>query len=1079
MNEKGIKKIVIALLVFISCTLMFANSIQAKYEFNGPNENGKLSVKKTRIINEHNEPVKLRGISMHGLNYFDQYINQDLFNEFSNEWEANLVRLPMYVSGYNGYCEEDSSQDELKSLIKNGIDYATNANMYVIVDWHALYEENENDFLDDAIAFFDEISSEYNDHNNIIYEIYNEPYPTRTWKDIKSYALKVIPVIRKNDPDAIIVVGTQDYSDRPDCVIGNEIEGFDNIMYSFHYYASSHNDIDKTHVLTALAAGIPIFITECGITERDGSSSIDYAAAKEWLQFTNTNHLNYTIWNFSNKDELSAMVRNKCTKTYGFSYNDLSESGKWVKTYFTKGEFLHTNDENRILVFLENCKNNFLFFILNNEAIFTRYKIILKIVLIVIIALTLIDIIYNKFINKNKTYNDLVKIGGRKCPEYNKYDILSTLQMNVGKLFVALDIILTTVYLVWRAFYSLPIGYGVLAIICNILLLIVEILGFFERMTLNLGLTKYREYETPEVDDKDMPDVDIFIATYNEPVELLRKTVNGCLHMNYPDKSKVHIYICDDNRRAKMREMAEEMGVGYFDRPDNKGAKAGNLNNALSKTTSPYIVTFDADMIPRRNFLMKTIPFFVDAKLRNDTLPKDKQIKLGLMQTPQSFYTPDLFQHSLYMEKHLNNEQDFFYRTIQVARTSTNSVIYGGSNTILAREALEAVGGFYTECITEDFATGLLIEKNGFVSLATNEPLASGEAPFNAENHIKQRIRWGRGVISTALQIKLLKMKGISVAQKCNYLASVLYWFLSFKNFIYILSPLVFSILRIYVFKCSLLELILFWLPSFIAFRIGLRTMSRGRVSHRWSKIYDMVMTPFLFFPILDEITGHTMKEFKVTDKSKHKNTQNKKIVRPFNILILISIVGLGISLVLLIYQKNVSLIILLYWIISNLTDLIIARFVALGRDYEEENIVVTGATEFISATKINNISNVNANTTDESIVYEGIATKLTNHNLMIFFDNTEGISIGDTLNLCINNEQTSVNIRTIVTGITIKKHSCVFTVEILEFLDSEYEYWQILYDRIPSLPQKIRRDGNVFSNIFSNTIRRLYNLLN
>lgn len=1065
------RKISIAFFVLISCVLMFPQTVKAEYEFTGPKENGALFVDGTRIINEEGKYVKLRGISLHGLNYYDSYVNQRLFDEFHEEWEANLVRLPVYVSGYNGYGEDGTDKEELKSLLKKGIDCATNANMYVIVDWHALCEENENDFLQDAVDFFEEISSEYKDYNNIIYEIYNEPYPTRTWKDIKSYALKIIPIIRKNDPDAIIVVGTQDYSDRPDCVIGNEIKGYENIMYSFHFYASSHNEIDRTHVVTALAAGIPVFVTECGITERDGSTSIDYADTKEWMQFVNTHHLAYTIWNFSNKDELSAMIRPKCLKTSGFTELDLSESGRWVKTYFNSGDFLHTGDENRALILLDELKDDLLFFGANNSDYFVRYARIFNGVIIGLIVFGAIYYAYIKYSKRTRTYNDLVRLGERECPEYNKYDILSRLQIWMGKFFVVLDIIFTTVYLVWRAVYSVPVGYGVLAIICNVLLLAVEIVGFFERMVLNLGLTRYREYETPVVDDKDMPNVDIFIATYNEPVELLRKTVNGCLHMDYPDKSKVHIYVCDDNRRPEMRKMAEEMGVGYFDRPDNKGAKAGNLNNALHQTTSPYIVTFDADMVPRHEFLMKTIPFFVDAKQRNDMLPAENQIKLGLLQTPQSFYTPDLFQHALYEEKSLNNEQDFFYRTIEVARTSTNSVIYGGSNTVLSREALETIGGFYTECITEDFATGLLIEKSGFVSLAINEPLASGEAPFDAESHIKQRIRWGRGVMATARQIGLLKMKGLSVIQRCNYLASMLYWFLSIKNYIYILSPLLFSIFGIYVFKCTLLELVIFWLPSFVVFRIGMRNVSRGRISHKWSKIYDMVMTPFLFFPILNEVTGNTMKEFQVTDKSKVKSSRNKKMARPFDILILISVIGLGFTIYKLVLQRSVSLVILLYWIISNLLTLIMARFVAAGRDFEEESIVVTGATEFITASKPENGENLTT--------YDGIATRLTEHNLTIYFDESEGINIGDKLDVRIDNERTCVNLKTIVTGISKRKNSRVFTMEILEFGESEYEYWQVLFDRIPSLPQKIRHDGNIIVNIYENAVNRLYSNIN
>ena len=194
-----------------------------------------------------------------------------------------------------------------------------------------------------------------------------------------------------------------------------------------------------------------------------------------------------------------------------------------------------------------------------------------------------------------------------------------------------------------------------------------------------------------------------------------------------------------------------------------------HINHALGLTSAPYIVTFDADMIPQSSFLLNTIPYFVDAELRERGKPEEERLRLGLLQTPQSFYDPDVFQHALYSENRAPNEQDFFYRTIEPAKTATNSVIYGGSNTVLARQALEDVGGFFTESITEDFATGLLIEAAGYVSLAVPDPLASGQTPHTFREHIQQRTRWARGVIVTARKLKLWRRPDLTLAQKINY----------------------------------------------------------------------------------------------------------------------------------------------------------------------------------------------------------------------------------------------------------------------------------------------------------------------
>ncbi|MCR5252319.1 MAG: hypothetical protein K6C98_01220 [Treponema sp.] len=204
---------------------------------------------------------------------------------------------------------------------------------------------------------------------------------------------------------------------------------------------------------------------------------------------------------------------------------------------------------------------------------------------------------------------------------------------------------------------------------------------------------------------------------------------------------------------------------------------------------------------------------------------------LGFIQTPQCFYTPDVFQHNLYTEHTVPNEQDYFYDVIEAAKTSSNSVIYGGSNTILSRKALEDIGGFYTKTIKEDFATGMLIETAGYVSLGLSEPLASGIAPSSLAEHVQQRTRWGRGVISTAKQLKFLRNRKLTIAQKFSYLSSVIYWFSPIKNFIYLLAPLMFAIFCIPIFRCNLYDLLLFWFPMHCMQIWSLRITSHGKIS--------------------------------------------------------------------------------------------------------------------------------------------------------------------------------------------------------------------------------------------------------
>ena len=198
-----------------------------------------------------------------------------------------------------------------------------------------------------------------------------------------------------------------------------------------------------------------------------------------------------------------------------------------------------------------------------------------------------ITLLFHKFkkrfkTQKIKTYDDLLKYSPDKgALKFNS----KPSKVILSDLFLFSSSFCTLIYLCWRVSCSIPFAYGWIAIIGSCILLVIEILGFCESMIHYSGMLKFREHPLPKIADEDYPDVDIFISTYNEPPELLRKTIIGCKYMEYPDKNKVHIYLCDDHRRPEMRKLAEELGVHYFDRPDNEGAKAGNLNKAITATS--------------------------------------------------------------------------------------------------------------------------------------------------------------------------------------------------------------------------------------------------------------------------------------------------------------------------------------------------------------------------------------------------------------------------------------------------------------------------------------------------------------
>lgn len=631
------------------------------------------------------------------------------------------------------------------------------------------------------------------------------------------------------------------------------------------------------------------------------------------------------------------------------------------------------------------------------------------------------------------------------------------------RFWVIMTVLSSVIYLTWRILKTIPFEYGIVSLVAGIVLLLVEILGFIEALIHYSNMFTYESFPVPVIPEDEFPHVDILIATYNESVDLLYKTVNGCKHMDYPDKSKVHIYICDDGRREDMRRMAQEAGVGYIIREDNAHAKAGNLNNALKHTASPYIVTFDADMIPQHNFLLHTVPFFIDREIKNRELEEKDRIHIGFVQTPQSFYNPDLFQYDLYSEGRIPNEQDFFYRDIEVSRNHSNSVIYGGSNTVISRLALETVGGFFDQTITEDYGTGILIEKAGFQCLSTAEVLASGMSPTDLQSLIQQRIRWARGVISTNRKQHIFISPGLSLAQKANYWASEFYWYSAFKRLVYYASPILYAVFNYVVVKCTLKEVLIFWLPMFVFSNISLRRFSGGVRTTKWTSIYETALFPFMLFPVLLEGIGVTMKTFKVTrkDMAGQESGENTIYLIPFAILIILSVIGI-VRLVLLMMQSNSSgPIVVLFWIVYNLYTLIMASFFIMGRRVHRK-------TERV-------IAEEDCELTVMGTVYECRTKDLSETGLAITLDIPVFISEDEDVDALIKTERYRARLKLRVVHVDNLGERWKYSFKVTDYCGDYDEYLQILYDRIPTLPQKLSETESAFTDLNINTSHRLH----
>lgn len=315
-------------------------NIENPYRASAVGKYGQLRLVGTQLSDKNNQPVQLKGISLHGLQWFP--VADDLTVPTAAEFfGADTVRLAMYVEAYAPTDPADywggfmADKAAMYQRVDMAIADAVNAGVYVLVDWHI--HNVPDHFTSDAVEFFNYISSKYGHLPNIIYEICNEPTAV-TWSGgIKPYATTVINAIRQHDPDNIIIVGTPNWSQDVDAAAQDPLN-FSNIMYAFHFYAATHDiNVMKGKVETALNAGLPIFVSEWGSSDV-GTSRINLDVAKQWVDFMNMKKLSWINWSLGNKDETSSILKPAAPLFGPWNDTDLTQAGAWVKSYFNAPE---------------------------------------------------------------------------------------------------------------------------------------------------------------------------------------------------------------------------------------------------------------------------------------------------------------------------------------------------------------------------------------------------------------------------------------------------------------------------------------------------------------------------------------------------------------------------------------------------------------------------------------------------------------------------------------------------------------------------------------------------------------------
>lgn len=429
----------------------------------------------------------------------------------------------------------------------------------------------------------------------------------------------------------------------------------------------------------------------------------------------------------------------------------------------------------------------------------------------------------------------------------------------------------------------------------------------------------WHEDRVRETDPSDIPCVDVFIATYNEPAEVLEKTICGAVAMDWPSH-RLNIWVLDDGRRDWLRRLAAHKGVGYLTRGDNAHAKAGNINAAVARTSAPFFLVLDADFIPQQTFLMRTMGFFEDPRI-------------GIVQVPHNFFNPDPMQSSLNMSKVMPDDQRFFFEAIMPGRDGFDCAFCCGSNGIVRRAALEEIGGAMpTGSITEDMLLTLALLRRGYVTRYLEEPLAFGLAPESINAFFIQRARWARG----GVQMLFLKEgplgPGLKLYQRIAFLP--LHWITQTTTQLMMMAlPAFFLLTGIPpLLNTSGTDVLAYQAPTILATIAAIRLFAPGEYHPLGSTVLALLQALRLLPVVISTLFKPHGHAFKVTPKGRGGETvQDTATV--LGSLGLVALTGIGLLLAAFPETRLTSIShlvpVVAFWCLVNMTLLLIVAKVA------------------------------------------------------------------------------------------------------------------------------------------------------
>ncbi|WP_323037388.1 UDP-forming cellulose synthase catalytic subunit [Pararhodobacter sp.] len=429
-------------------------------------------------------------------------------------------------------------------------------------------------------------------------------------------------------------------------------------------------------------------------------------------------------------------------------------------------------------------------------------------------------------------------------------------------------------YWFWRVTETLPPLDDLISFIPAFMLLAVETyaIGVFF-LSAFMTADPIRRGLPPKVAARDLPTVDILVPSYNEPIEMLSVTLSAAKNMHYPPEKR-KVILCDDGgtdqrcnhedqelaerarkRRRDLIALCAELDVVYSTRARNEHAKAGNMSAALEKTDGDLVVVFDADHVPSRDFLARTVGFFVEDP------------KLFLVQTPHFFLNPDPIDRNVGLRDDCPPENEMFYHLSHRGLDRWGGAFFCGSAAVLRRAALDEAGGFAGETITEDAETALEIHRNGWKSLYVDHAMIAGLQPETFVSFIEQRGRWATGMMQLLILKNPLLGKGLSLTQRLCYLNSMTFWLFPLVRMTFILAPLAYLFFGLQIFVATIEEVAVY-MTSYMAVNFMIQNALYGRV--RWpliSEVYETAQAPYLSKAIFKTVMNPRGAKFNVTAK--------------------------------------------------------------------------------------------------------------------------------------------------------------------------------------------------------------------